>query len=219
MERLYSTAYLWHNYGKSTIGSKEDIEKVPVENLKAFYQKYYQPDFSVLMVAGKIDEQKTLDLVNKYFGAIPRPARILQEPYTVEPVQDGERSANLRRVGDVQVAACGYHICSGAHADFATTDVLQEILVNAPSGRLYKALVETKKASDVSGFSLAMKDPGFMFYSTTVLKEKSLTDAQNTMLNLFDSLKYNPVTQEETQRAKDNILKQYNIQYNNSDRI
>ena len=218
-ERLYSTAYLWHNYGKSTIGSKEDIEKVPIENLKAFYQKYYQPDCAVVTVAGKIDEQKTLDLINKYFGSIPRPTRKLEEPYTVEPVQDGEREVILRRMGDVQVTACGYHICSGSHPDFAATDVLQEILSNAPSGRLYKALVETKKATEISAFSLAMKDPGFMTYSAKVPKEKSLDDAQKTMLNLLDSLKFNPVTQEETQRAKDNILKSFNIVYNNTNRI
>ena len=218
-ERIYSTAYLWHNYGKSTIGSKEDIEKVPIDNLKAFYKKYYQPDNAVLTVAGKIDEQKTLALVNKYFGTIPRPSRKIEEPYTIEPSQDGERSVALRRVGDVQVASCGYHICSGAHPDYAATDILQEVLTNAPSGRLYKALVETKKASDISGFSLALKDPGYMTFSTNVLKEKSLEDAQHTMLNLLDSLKYNPVTAEETQRAKDNILKYYNMMYNNSDYI
>ena len=219
IERIYSTAYLWHNYGKSTIGSKEDIEKVPIENLKAFYQKYYQPDCAVLIVAGKIEEQKTLDLINKYFGSIPRPTRILQEPYTVEPVQDGERSVVLRRTGDVQVVACGYHICSGSHSDFAATDVLQEILSTAPSGRLYKALVDTKKAADVSAFSLAMKDPGFMTFSANVPKEKSLDEAQKTMLNLLDSLKYNPVTAEETQRAKDNILKNFNLMYNNTNYI
>ena len=219
IERIYSTAYLWHNYGKSTIGSKEDIEKVPIENLKAFYQKYYQPDLAVLIVAGKIEEQKTLDLVNKYFGVIPRPTRKIQEPYTVEPIQDGERQVILRRVGDVQVTACGYHICSGSHPDFAPTDVLMEILSNAPSGRLYKALVESKKASEISAFSLAMKDPGFMTFSANVLKEKSLDDAHNTMLNLLDSLKYNPVTLEETQRAKDNILKSFNLIYNNTNTI
>jgi zinc protease len=219
MERIYSTAYLWHNYGKSTIGSREDIEKVPIENLKAFYQKYYQPDNAVLTVTGKIDEQKTLALVNKYFGVIPRPSRKLQEPYTVEPVQDGERSVTLRRVGDIQVTACGYHICQGWHTDYAATDILQEVLTNAPSGRLYKALVETKKATEVSGFSLAMKDPGYMYFSAKVLKEKSVKDAERTMLNLIDSLKYYPVTEEETKRAKDNILKYYNMVYNNSDYI
>lgn len=67
MERVISTAYLWHNYGKSTIGSKEDIERVPIENLKAFYKKYYQPDNAVLTIAGKIDEPKALQLVNEYF--------------------------------------------------------------------------------------------------------------------------------------------------------
>lgn len=219
MERIYSTAYLWHNYGKSTIGSKEDIEKVPIENLKAFYKKYYQPDNAVLTVAGKIDEQKTLALVNKYFGAIPKPTRKIQEPYTVEPPQDGERSVTLRRVGDVQVAACGYHICAGSHPDYAATDVLQEILTNTPSGRLYKALVESKKASSIYGFSLPSKDPGFMYFGVEVPKDKSLDDAQKTMHDLLDNMKNNPATAEETQRAKDNILKYYNMMYNNSDYI
>ena len=73
MERILSSAYLWHNYGKSTIGSKEDIERVPVPNLRAFYTKYYQPDNAVLLVAGKIDEAKTLGWINQYFGKIPKP--------------------------------------------------------------------------------------------------------------------------------------------------
>jgi zinc protease len=216
MERIYSTAYLWHNYGKSTIGSKEDIEKVPVDNLKAFYKKYYQPDNAVLLVAGKIDEQKVLGLVVKYFGSIPRPARVLQEPYTIEPAQDGERSVTLRRTGDVQVIAAGYHICAGSHPDYAATDVLQGILTDEPSGRLYKALVETKKATSVSGFSLPSKDPGYAYYSAEVPKDKSLDDAKNTMMTLFDELTKNPVKDEETQRAKDKILKYYNMMYNNS---
>jgi zinc protease len=97
MERILSTAYLWHNYGKSTIGSKEDIEKVPIQNLQAFYRKYYQPDNAVAIVVGKIDEAKTLALVNKYFGGIPRPSRVLDKTYTVEPQQDGERFVELRR--------------------------------------------------------------------------------------------------------------------------
>ena len=55
-QRVLSGAYLWHNYGKSTIGNRSDIERVPIENLQAFYKKYYQPDNAVLTVAGKIDE-------------------------------------------------------------------------------------------------------------------------------------------------------------------
>src|SRR5262245_26537284 len=70
-ERVLSTAYLWHNYGKSTIGSRSDIENVPIDRLQAFYRAHYQPDNAVLVVAGKIDETKTLGLIAKYFGPIP----------------------------------------------------------------------------------------------------------------------------------------------------
>ena len=219
MERVMSTAFLWHNYGKSTIGSKEDIEKVPIENLQAFYHKFYQPDNAVLLVAGKIDEAKTLTLVNKYFGAIPRPKRVLQPTYTVEPTQDGERSVVLRRTGDVQVASCGYHICAGAHPDYPAVALLANILSDEPSGRLYKALIDTKKASSAYGFSFGLKDPGFMYFQCEVLKEKSLDDANKTMLDVLDNISKNPITEEEVTRAKNQSAKGFEMTYNSADRV
>src|SRR3954468_1075675 len=54
-KRISAAAYEWHNYGKSTIGNRSDIERVPVENLQAFYKKFYQPDNVVLIVAGKFE--------------------------------------------------------------------------------------------------------------------------------------------------------------------
>ncbi len=219
MERVLSTAYLWHNYGKSTIGSKEDIERVPIENLQAFYKKYYQHDNEVLTDAGKIDEAKTIQLVNEYFGVIPKPERKLQETFTVEPTQDGERNVVLRRVGDVQVAACGYHIPSGSNSDYAPVEVLVEALTNEPAGRLYKALIETKKASNTYGYSFQLKDPGYAYFAAEVLKDKSLDTVMNTMTRLFDDLHSNPFTQEEVDRAKNTLLKQLTLQFNNSDRV
>jgi len=219
MERVISTAYLWHNYGKSTIGSKEDIERVPIENLKAFYKKYYQPDNAVLTIAGKIDEPKTLQLVNEYFGVIPKPERELQETFTVEPTQDGERSVVLRRVGDVQMAACGYHIPSGSSPDYAAVEVLVEALTNEPAGRLYKALIETKKASSTYGYAFQLKDPGFAYFAAEVLKDKSVDTVMNTMTNLFDNLSKNPFTKEEVDRAKNTLSKDLMLQFNNSDRV
>ena len=100
-ERVASTAYLWHNYGKSTIGSKDDLEKVPVNRLAEFYKKFYQPDNAVLVITGRIDEAKTLQMVADTMGKLPRPARVLDQTYTVEPPQDGERfvDAAARRPG------------------------------------------------------------------------------------------------------------------------
>jgi len=127
-KRIAAAAYEWHNYGKSTIGNRSDIERVPIENLQAFYKKFYQPDNVVLIVAGKFDETKALDLVQKYFGTIPRPTRKLDNTYTEEPAQDGERTVVLRRVGEVSAVGFAYHIPAGPHEDTASLQVLSSIL-------------------------------------------------------------------------------------------
>ncbi len=217
-ERIMSSAYLWHNYGKSTIGSKEDIEKVPIKNLQAFYKKYYQPDNSVLMVAGKIDEAKTLGLINKYFGPIPRPTRVLQADYTIEPVQDGERTVVLSRVGDVQAVACAYHIPAGSHNHYPALDVLAEVMTNEPDGRLYKAVVKTGKAASAYCYAEGKHDPGTMYFNADVSKEKSLDSARTAMFAAIDDVVRNPPTEAEVTKAKakllsdfDNIFRKSNI--------
>ena len=111
-ERVASTAYLWHNYGKSTIGSKDDLEKVPVNRLAEFYKKFYQPDNAVLVITGRLDESKTLQMVADSIGKLPKPARVLDQTYTVEPPQDGERFVALRRVGQGQNVMIAYHAVS-----------------------------------------------------------------------------------------------------------
>src|SRR3954465_1344446 len=102
-ERVLAAAFLWHNYGKAVIGSRVDLERVPIDRLAAFYRKYYQPDNAVLVIAGQFDASRALSLVSDPLGAVPRPARSLDVPYPVEPVQDGERFVELRRVGSAPV--------------------------------------------------------------------------------------------------------------------
>src|SRR5213079_1605311 len=123
-ERVLSTAFLWHNYGHSTIGARSDIVNVPIDRLQAFYHRFYQPDNAVLLVAGRFDEPKTLATIQSLFGAIAAPPRELPKIYTQEPVQDGERSVTLRRTGDLAEVLAGYHVPAGAHPDIAALDVL-----------------------------------------------------------------------------------------------
>lgn len=219
MQRVMSTAYLWHNYGKSTIGSRADLENVPIEKLQAFYRKYYQPDNAVVTVVGKIDEAKTLELINASFGVIPKPARQIDQTYTLDPTQDGERSVVLKRVGDTQVAMTAYHVPAGSHPDFAAITVLAEVLGSEPSGRLYKALVDTKKASSTGAFAYEWKEPGLLMTFAQVLKEKSLDDAMATMRKTLDEITDNPPTQEEVDRAKNEIIKSIELMFNSSERI
>jgi len=205
---ITATAYNWHNYGKPTIGNRTDIERVPVENLRAFYKKYYQPDNVILIVAGKFDVPKALGYVQKHFGPIPRPERKLVTTYTEEPPQEGERTVVLRRVGDVSVVGAAYHMPAGPQQDSAALQVLANILSTQPSGRLYQALVATKKAASAGAFARAEHDPGLFQLEAEVPKESSLEEVESLMLSTTETLAEKGVTAEEVNRAKKQILKQ-----------
>ena len=216
-KRTFAAAYLWHNYGNSVIGARSDIENVPIERLQAFYHRYYQPDNAMLVVAGQIDEAETLKLVHQYFSPIPKPDRVLIGTYTVEPPQDGERDVKLRRVGDIQAILAVYHVPAGTHEDFAAIDLASNILGDQPSGRLYKALVETGKAAAVGTGTLRGKDPGLMISFAAVREEKPLDDAETTMRATLDGIRSEPFTEEEVDRAKSQYAKSFELLMNDSE--
>jgi zinc protease len=162
----------------------------------------------MLVVAGDFDEAKALQCVQKYFGAIPRPQRKLAAPYTEEPSQDGERLVTLRRVGDVGAVGVAYHIPAAPHADFPVLQVLGNILSTQPSGRLYKALVESRKASSVFAGARALHDPSLFMIQATVRRGNSLDEVRDTVLALVEEIGAKGVTEEEVQRARQQILKQ-----------
>src|SRR5260370_7525013 len=144
------------------IGNRSDIEHVPIERLAAFYHKYYQPDDALLTIAGKFDDARTLALIVNAFGAIPKPARALEPSYTDEPTQDGERQVTLRRVGDSQGIIALYHVPAGSHPDAPVLEVLAGVLGDTPSGRLYKGMVDNKKAVSAGMGMEELHDPGFI---------------------------------------------------------
>jgi len=205
IKRLQSVAYDWHNYGNSTIGNRSDIENVEIENLRAFYRRYYQPDNAVLLVAGKFDPAKTLQLIDKYFGAIPRPTRRLPMLWTVEPTQDGERSFIVRRVGDVQYIALAYKTPSPLHPDATAVSFAGSALLNTPSGRLHKALVETGKAVQVSGGNLGGVDGLLQVFLAVVKQGEPIEPVRDEMIRVVEEFADNPPTDEEMERARRNF--------------
>jgi zinc protease len=218
-QRMLATAYEWHNYGKSTIGNRSDIERVPIEKLQAFYRKFYQPDNALLVIAGQFDEKKALDYTQKYFGTLPRPKRELDTTYTEEPAQDGERFVTLRRVGDVGMVGVAYHIPAGPHQDYVAVDVLNQLLTHEPSGRLYKALVESKKASGVSGAAYGWHDPGVLVIQASVRKENSLEEARDALLKVTEEISSGGVTDAEVERARKQLLNDWEQATANSSQL
>ena len=219
MQRALEHAYTWHNYGKMTIGNRSDIENVPINRLAAFYQKYYQPDNALLTVAGKFDPAKTLALAAQLFAKVPKPTRTLDHTYTVEPTQDGERSVTLRRVGDTQGMVIVYHGPAGAHPDDAPLNVLAGVLGDRPSGRLYKALVDNKKAVGAAMFMSDMHDAGFLMAQVSLRQDQNLDEARDIALKTIEGVVNEPPTKEEVERQKTRLLKSIELEMADSQSV
>jgi zinc protease len=206
-QRMLSTAYLFHSYGRSTIGNQSDIERVPVERLRAFYETYYQPDNAVLIVAGNFAPEVALAKVQQYFGVLPRPERKLEDTYTVEPPQDGAREVELSRVGSVAAAGLLYHVPAGTHPDMPALDVLSQVLGDPASGRLYKALVTTKKAASVASFAYSLREPGVLAVYASVPLDQNPEKVQRMLVEQVEKVA-GTIRPEEVERARNRLLNQ-----------
>lgn len=219
MQRVQSAAYEWHNYGRSTIGNQSDIERVPVDRLKAFYRKFYRPDNIVVVVAGKFEPETAIELVEKYFGILEAPETPLDRTYTTEPSQDGERTIVLRRVGNIQLIQSAYHVPSGANREYAAVEMLAYIFGTEPSGRLYQDLVKSEMASSTVSSSLGLHDPGLIMFSAEVSSAKSIESARQQLLTTVENVAKKPITDEELTRAKTQFIKDRELRATDTQRI
>jgi zinc protease len=218
-KRMAATAFDWHNYGKPTIGARADIENVPFERLRAFYRTYYQPDNAVVTIAGRFDLNRTLAAVARDFGPIPKPTRVLPKLYTVEPAQDGMREVTVRRVASTQFVAALFHLPPGAAPDDTAAVALAEIMTVQPAGRLYKALVDTKKATAVTNYTFEQHDPGFVIFFAQVPPGDTIAAARDAMVDTLLDIGKTPVTEAEVARIRTKALKDFDDTVNDPQRF
>ena len=205
-QRMAAAAFDWHNYGKSTIGARTDVENVRIDNLQAFYRHYYQPDNAVLVIAGKFDLDATLALVNATFGALPRPSRALLPAYTRDPVQDGAREVRVNRVGDTPLLGVLYHTAPAGHPDATAMAALAEMLGDTPNGRLHKSLVEGGQAVSVGPWNFALAEAGYILFMVELAKDQPEASARQTLRAQLENLARQPFTEAELARAKTAML-------------
>lgn len=218
-ERTLAAMYQWHNYGKSTIGARSDVENVNITRLQAFYKTYYQPDNATLIVSGKFDPEKTLGWVNDSFGKLRRPQRLLPPIYTMEPVQDGEKSVTLRRSGGSPGVWAAYHVVAAAHPDFAAVELLNLIMGDTPSGRLHRQVVEKQMAASAFAFSAVLADPGFQIFGLQLAPGQDLDKARRALLAVLESVATDPITPEELERARTKWLKKWELGFSNPETV
>lgn len=208
-KRLFAMMFDWHNYANLPIGNRSDIENVGIENLQAFYRRYYQPDNAVLTVAGRFDEKKALGWIYESFGKIPRPTRTLPSLWTVEPPMDGERSVLIRRAGDIQIVALAYRIPSALSRDAAALAAAADVLGNSPNGRLHKAIVEKGLAAQVFAEPVWLRDPGIVVFGAIVKKGDPVEPVRAALIDIVERLASEPPTDEELNRFRRDAETQY----------
>jgi zinc protease len=218
-ERVMSTAYQWHNYGKSTIGARTDVEGVNIERLQQFYRTYYRPANATVIVTGKFEPTKVRQWISDYFGVLKNPSTPLPALYTLDPVQDGEKSITVRRVGGSPSLYAMYHVPPGAHPDFAAISALNLILGDTPSGRLHTRLVDKQMAAAAFSFSQGLQDPGFTLMGLSLAPGQDMDKAREVMLQTIESLGTDPVTPSELDRAKAKYLSSWDLRFTNPEQV
>ena len=154
-KEIFAAAYMAHPYHHPTIGWRSDIENVPIEKLRAFYDSFYWPDNATVSVIGDFEPQAALALIRKYYGVYTRAPNAIPQVYTEEPAQTGPRRVTVKRAGELGVVGISYKSPAATSADMPALHVLGSILASGKTSRFYHALTDRNLTTNVTA------DPGF----------------------------------------------------------
>lgn len=205
---LFATAYKEHPYHHPVIGWRSDVENVPTERLRKFYQDFYWPNNATLMLVGDFNKEEALKKIDKYFSSINKAPHAMPDVYTVEPKQEGERRFTVRRGAEVPRLVMGYRAPEALSPDQYPLSIIEVVLGNMSkrSSRLYKALVDTGLANYVSSSSYAYKDPSLFVVSAQANVGVDLKLIESIINKELERLIKEPISQEELERAKKSIV-------------
>lgn len=198
---VWATAFQAHPYHHSTIGWRSDIENVPIEKLRAFYDTFYWPNNATVTIIGDFNSTNALELVNKYYGAIPTSPNPIPQLYTIEPEQQGERRTVVSRAGQLGVVGVAHKVPEGSHVDTYPLVLLDYILSNGKTSRFYKALVDQGKAVNVFDFYVPLHDPSIFTPYVFLAPGATHEEVEEIILSEIEKIKTDGVTEDELQRA------------------
>ena len=200
-KEIWATAIMAHPYHHSTIGWRSDIENVPIEKLKEFYDTFYWPNNATVAVIGDIQPAAALELVRKYYGAIPRSPNPIPKVYTVEPEQTGARRVTVRRTGEVGVVGIAFKSPDGRSADYVALDVLGSILGSGKTSRFYKALTDKNLTLNANANAGFYHDPSLFEINAYVAPGVEHAEVERVLLAEIERVKKEGVTDEEVATA------------------
>ena len=201
-KNIWATAYQAHPYHHSTIGWRSDIEGVSTERLKQFYDMYYWPNNATVTVIGDFEKEETLQKILDEYGSIPKSPNPIPEMYTTEPEQEGARRLIVKRSGETGIVGIAHKTPEGLNKDYFTLQVLARILGEGKSSRLYKKLVDKGMATSLFMWDYPFRDNGLFITYAFLTPETKHEDVEKVILDEYESIKTNGITDQELARAK-----------------
>jgi zinc protease len=205
-EAFHAVAFAVHPYRLPIIGFMGDIERLTIEDLRLWYDSYYQPNNAILVAVGDFQSAELLEKIRARFESIPRGSD--QPPIrALEPEQRGERRVWLRKEAQLPVIFIGYPVPNHRSRDAYALDVLSVVLSGGRASRLYQRLVyQDRLALDAGGdySRLSVDAETFTFYATA-LPGKTVDEVERVLLAEVERLQTDLVEEEELQRAKNQI--------------
>ena len=211
-EILFNHAFTTHPYRHATIGSMKDLEAASLQDVRDFHDTYYVPENAVVTIVGDFDSAQAMQLVQQYFGRVPKATRPVPRDIPKEPDQTQERRATIQEEWPLPAVVIAYHVVYDGHPDSYPLHLTSKILFDGESARMTRDLVYDKRIA-VAAFGSAniLQDPN-LFYAVAIAPAgQSLQAVEHEMLAQFDSLKTDGVTAHELERAKNQFMRDYII--------
>jgi zinc protease len=206
VEQMMATAFMAHPYQWPVIGWMADLGNITRDDLFNHYKTYYAPNNATIVAVGDFDAKKVFPLIEKYFGAIPRGPEV-PAVGAVEPKQLGERRIIVKKEAELPAVFAGYKTPDLKHPDSYVLEVLQGVLSSGKSSRLYTSLVYEKQLALYAGgdYDNITNDPNLFYVYAGVMPGKTTEDVEKALYAEIEKLKTEPVTDEELQKAKNQI--------------
>jgi predicted Zn-dependent peptidase len=203
VEQFLSTAYVAHNYGRSSIGWPSEVGQITATEAMDFHKKYYVGANIVVAVVGDVKASEAMPLLERYFSKVPAGPKP-EEMTTVEPKQFAEKSVTIREQTQPFYIE-GYHRPNYRDPDNAVYDAISDIMSNGRVSRLYRSLVRDRQiAAEAQGFSPFPGDkyPGLFAFYAVPLPGHTPAEMRDAIHKEIDKLKTADVTDDELKMYK-----------------